>query len=79
MCRSTFSVLPFPPYSLKISINILRYTSSFSKQTKTIDQEELVKYLNLYLLKNVIAIQYITCLFPTKCLKGIQVVPQIQS
>ena len=29
--------------------------------------------------KNVIVIQYITCFFPTKCLKAIRVVPQIQS
>ena len=34
---------------------------------------ELVTYLHLDLLKNAIATQYNTCLFPTKCLKGIPV------
>ena len=49
--RNIYCLLPGQPYSLRISINIWSYMNSFSKQTKKIDQEELVKYLQLDLLK----------------------------
>ena len=32
--RNIYRLLPCQPYSLRISSNILRYTNSFSKQSK---------------------------------------------
>ena len=52
--RNIYRLLPCQPYSLRISINILRYTNCFSKQIKKIDQEELGKYLHLDLLKKML-------------------------
>ena len=57
----------------------MRYISSFAKQSKKIDQEELGVCLHLDLLKNTIETHYVTCLFPTKRLKGIQTVLLVQA
>ena len=54
-----------------MSINTLRYSNSFSKQTNKIDQEELGKYLDLDLLKKVMPIQYITYLCCSVCFDSI--------
>lgn len=57
----------------------MKYSNSFSKQSKIIGQEELLTYLQLDLLKTAIATRYITCLFPTKNSKFNWEVPQISN
>ena len=74
-----YCLLPCQACLLNILFNILRYINSFAKQSKKIDQEELGVYLHLDLLKNTIGTQCVTCLFPTKRLKGIQVVLLVQA
>ena len=51
--------------SLKILIKTFRCKNSFRNQKKKTDHEEL----GMHLLKNALAMQYITCLLPTQHLK----------